>query len=140
MNDVAALFAEDGPVAVEDSGRVVSSVVVGIGTYGKRRSGVVLALLHLGTLLGTVCTGVRWSGEVSHRWFQKLPFNSDIWARFDSGDSTFRLAALLDNCWLRQVGVGSVRSVPGPSAEETAVMAVADWEISFGEIPWLGSM
>jgi hypothetical protein len=59
VKDALALLAEDGTVAVEDSGGVVSSVVVGIGTYVKRSSEAVLAVLYLGALLGTVCAGVR---------------------------------------------------------------------------------
>lgn len=47
----------------------------------------------------------------------------------------------LGSCWLRQVGVGSVRSGPGRSADETfAIATVVDCGPSVDKRPWPGSM
>lgn len=85
-------------------------------------------LLVKGALLGTVLVDiVRWSGDVPHRGLQKLPLKSADCVKFDppSEGKTLKLAALVGSCWLRHVGVGSVRSAPDDGI--VVMTAVVDW-------------
>lgn len=141
-----------GAVVGERVDEMISSVVMGIGKFEKSRSEFVPVVAHLvvggGLLLkrevlGIVWAGLRLSWDGPKRGLQKPGLDSTGKDKLDAGSVGAKTspAKVLGSCWLRQVGVGSVRSGPGRSADEIlAIGTVADCGPSVDDRPWLGSM
>jgi hypothetical protein len=140
-----------GAVLAERVDEMISSVAMGISRPGNSKSGFVPVVGHLvvvgGLLLKRIVLGIVWAGlrlswDGPKRGLQNPGLDSTGIGRLDAGSVGAKTspANVLGSCWLRQVGVGSVRSEPGGSAGEIlAIATVVDWGPSADDRPWLGS-
>lgn len=113
---------------------IISSVVMGMGRPEKSSSGFVVVVGHrvvgTGLLLKRMVLGMGWawlrlSWAGPLRGLQTAGLDSigrDKLNVVSVGGKTSP-ANVLESCWVRQVGVGSVRSEPGRSVDETLAIA-----------------